>query len=89
VIDWDVHHGNGTQSGFYDRSDVLTISMHMPLGALSDNHAETGEIDELGEGAGLGFNFNIPLPYGSGDQAYADVMKRLVKPVVKEFGPET
>ena len=88
VIDWDVHHGNGTQSGFYDRPEVLTISMHMPLGAWSDNHPETGEIDELGEGDGLGFNLNIPLPYGSGDRAYADVMKRLVRPAVREFGPD-
>ena len=38
VIDWDVHHGNGTQSGFYERSDVLTISMHMPLGSWNRNN---------------------------------------------------
>ena len=50
VIDWDVHHGNGTQSGFYHRSDVLTISMHMPLGSWNANHPESGEVDEVGEG---------------------------------------
>lgn len=88
VIDWDVHHGNGTQSGFYDRNDVLTISMHMPLGAWSDNHPETGEVSETGSGAGQGFNFNIPLPYGSGDQAYARAMDELVRPVVAEFAPD-
>ena len=88
VIDWDVHHGNGTQSGFYDRSDVLTISMHMPLGSWGRNHPETGEVDEIGSGEGFGFNFNIPLPYGSGDQAYAEVMEQLVRPTVSEFNPD-
>jgi acetoin utilization deacetylase AcuC-like enzyme len=88
VIDWDVHHGNGTQSGFYDRSDALTISMHMPLGAWGPNHPETGAVDEVGEGAGLGFNFNIPLPYGTGDQAYRAVMEELVRPAVDGFSPQ-
>ena len=88
VIDWDVHHGNGTQSGFYDRPDILTISMHMPLGAWGINHPETGDVDEIGHAEGTGFNFNIPLPYGSGDQAYAAAMDRLVRPVVQEFGPD-
>ena len=88
VIDWDVHHGNGTQSGFYDRPDVLTISMHMPLGSWGENHPETGEIDELGEGEGHGFNLNIPLPYGSGNEAYAEVMQRLVRPAISRFEPD-
>jgi acetoin utilization deacetylase AcuC-like enzyme len=88
VIDWDVHHGNGTQSGFYDRNDVLTISMHMPLGSWGPNHPETGEVDEIGDGDGKGFNFNIPLPYGSGDRAYAKAMEELVSPVVRQFDPD-
>jgi acetoin utilization deacetylase AcuC-like enzyme len=88
VIDWDVHHGNGTQAGFYDRSDVLTLSMHMPLGSWGKNHPETGEVDEIGMNDGKGFNVNIPLPYGSGDQAYAAVMEQLVKPTVSEFNPD-
>ena len=88
VIDWDVHHGNGTQSGFYDRSNVLTISMHMPLGSWGENHPETGEIDEVGEGDGKGYNFNIPLPYGTGDQAYREAMETLVRPAVIEFDPD-
>jgi acetoin utilization deacetylase AcuC-like enzyme len=88
VIDWDVHHGNGTQSGFYDRAEVLTISMHMPLGSWGPNHPETGEIDEIGEGDGAGFNINIPLPYGSGDIAYAAAMRELVVPRVTEFAPD-
>lgn len=88
VIDWDVHHGNGTQSGFYDRSDVLTISMHMPLGSWGPNHPETGEVDEIGEGDGVGFNFNIPLPYGTGDLAYRSVMEELVRPAIDDFNPQ-
>jgi acetoin utilization deacetylase AcuC-like enzyme len=88
VIDWDVHHGNGTQSGFYDRPDVLTVSMHMPLGSWGKNHPETGDVDEIGEGDGKGCNFNIPLPYGSGDRAYAAAMKQLVRPAVAAFDPD-
>lgn len=88
VIDWDVHHGNGTQSGFYDRADVLTVSMHMPLGSWGENHPENGEIEEIGDGDGKGFNFNIPLPYGSGDKAYAAAMDELVRPAVRNFDPD-
>lgn len=88
VIDWDVHHGNGTQSGFYDRADVLTVSMHMPLGAWGQNHPELGTVDETGTGDGKGYNFNIPLPYGSGDQAYAKAMRELVAPAVRSFEPD-
>ena len=88
VIDWDVHHGNGTQSGFYDRPDVLTISIHMPLGSWGANHPETGEVEEIGDGDGKGFNMNIPMPYGSGDQAYVKVMQELVGPTVSRFNPD-
>ncbi len=88
VIDWDVHHGNGTQSGFYDRDDVLTISMHMPLGSWGENHPETGDVDEIGDGAGKGYNLNIPLLYGSGDQAYVAAMEQVVCPAVRDFDPD-
>jgi len=88
VIDWDVHHGNGTQSGFYDRAGVLTISMHMPLGSWGRNHPETGEVDEIGHADGKGFNLNIPLPYGSGDKVYGAAMELLVGPVVRNFEPD-
>ena len=88
VIDWDTHHGNGTQSGFFDRSDVFTISMHMPLGAWGENHPETGEVDEIGSGAGEGFNLNVPLPYGTGDIGYAAAMEEVVMPAVRAFNPD-
>ncbi|MEZ5498840.1 MAG: class II histone deacetylase [Steroidobacteraceae bacterium] len=84
VVDWDVHHGNGTQSIFYDRSDVLTISIHQencfPPGY-------TGEQD-VGTGAGTGFNCNIPLPAGSGHQTYIEAMEKIVVARLEAFKPE-
>jgi len=88
VLDWDVHHGNGTQTGFYDRDDVFTISIHMPLGSWGENHPESGEADEVGQGAGKGYNLNIPLPYGSGDIVYQAVIDQLVKPALDRFKPD-
>ena len=87
VIDWDVHHGNGTQTGFYDRSDVLTISMHMNHGTWGPNHPETGLPDEIGSGAGVGFNRNVSLPYGVGDSCYEAALTDLVTPLIDDFKP--
>ncbi len=81
VIDWDVHHGNGTEAIFLDRDDVLTISIHQDRCYPHD----TGGTDVVGEGAGAGFNMNIPLPPGCGHKAYVDVMERLVVPKLKAF----
>ncbi len=88
VIDWDVHHGNGTQQGFYQDAQVLTISMHMNHGAWGDTHPQSGDVDEAGDGAGLGKNLNIPMPYGSGDRAYLRVFDEVVAPAVREHRPE-
>jgi acetoin utilization deacetylase AcuC-like enzyme len=84
VIDWDVHHGNGTQAAFYADPDVLTISIHQ------DNlfPANSGSLDERGEGSGLGFNLNLPLPPGCGNGAYLDAMRRVVMPALDRFRPE-
>ena len=87
VIDWDVHHGNGTQTGFYDRSDVLTISMHMNHGSWGPNHPELGLADEIGSGAGVGFNRNVPLPYGVGNDCYEAILIDLVTPLIDDFAP--
>ncbi|WP_405801187.1 hypothetical protein [Streptomyces sp. NBC_01506] len=87
VIDWDVHHGNGTQEIFYDRPDVLTVSLHMAHGAWGRTHPQTGSPDELGRGAGTGHNINIELPVGSGDRAYADAIERIVWPVLRRYRP--
>jgi acetoin utilization deacetylase AcuC-like enzyme len=87
VIDWDVHHGNGTQAGFYDRPDVLTISLHMNHGSWGPNHPQMGTANEVGSGAGLGFNRNVPLPYGVGNDCYEAVLRDLVTPLIDDFSP--
>ena len=88
VIDWDVHHGNGTQEGFYHRADVLTVSIHMDHGAWGDSHPQTGDVDETGAHGGEGFNLNLPLPFGAGDHAYALAFERCIAPVVRKFAPD-
>jgi acetoin utilization deacetylase AcuC-like enzyme len=88
VLDWDVHHGNGTQECFYDRADVLTVSLHMRHGAWSDAHPQTGAPDEVGSGAGEGRNVNIELPPGTGDGGYLRAFERVVVPVVDSFAPD-
>lgn len=84
VIDWDVHHGNGTEAIYLDRSDVFTISIHQEHCYPQD----TGDIEQQGEGAGKGANMNIPLPPGCGHAAYLEVMERLIKPKLEAFEPE-
>lgn len=84
VIDWDVHHGNGTQHNFWQRSDVLTISLHQD-GCFPPGYS--GEEDR-GAGAGSGFNLNIPLLPGSGHDAYQYAMEQLVAPALEAFRPE-
>ena len=88
IVDWDVHHGNGTQEGFYARNDVLTISLHMDHGSWGASHPQTGGVEETGKGAGEGFNLNLPLPFGAGDRAYALAFERCVEPIVRKFGPD-
>ncbi|MDH3520290.1 MAG: histone deacetylase [Myxococcales bacterium] len=88
VIDWDVHHGNGTQEGFYADPDVFTVSFHMDHGAWGPAHLQTGAPEEAGRGAGRGANLNVALPFGSGDAAYHAAFDRLVAPALEAFGPE-
>ena len=87
IIDWDVHHGNGTQECFYDRGDVLACSLHMPHGSWGPAHPQTGSTLEAGIGEGAGYNVNIELAYGSGDMAYASAMQRVVSPILDHFRP--
>ncbi len=84
VVDWDVHHGNGTEQAFYERDDVLTISLHQDHLYPED----TGEVDKLGAGAGEGFNLNLPLPPGCGGGAYLAAMERVVVPALRAFEPD-
>ena len=83
-VDWDVHHGNGTQSAFYDDPRALTISIHQ------DNcfPPDSGHIHERGDGDGKGFNINIPLPPGSGVGAYEAAFDQIVIPALDAFKPE-
>jgi acetoin utilization deacetylase AcuC-like enzyme len=84
IVDWDVHHGNGTQDAFYADSGVLTISIHQD-GRFP---ATTGTLAERGAGDGVGTNLNVPLPPGSGDGAYRACIERVVVPAVERFRPD-
>jgi acetoin utilization deacetylase AcuC-like enzyme len=84
VVDWDVHHGNGTQVAFYEDPDVLTISIHQSGGFPHGS----GRLEETGAGAGAGANLNIPLPPGCGTGAYVAAFERVVVSALRRFGPE-
>lgn len=89
VLDWDVHHGNGTQEIFYDREDVLTISVHNDHWSWNpEAHPQTGDTDEHGIGRGEGYNVNVPLPPGTGDDGYLATVDRLVEPILKQYEPD-
>lgn len=74
ILDVDVHHGNGTQGIFYERSDVLTVSIHRDPIAYYPFY--WGHAHELGTGQGLGFNMNVPLPKGTGDDDFIAALDR-------------
>ena len=84
TVDWDVHHGNGTQTVFYDDPSVLTISVHQ------DNlyPPDSGGCEENGAGQGKGCNINIPLPPGCGNGAYLEAFRRVVIPALHRFKPQ-
>jgi acetoin utilization deacetylase AcuC-like enzyme/GNAT superfamily N-acetyltransferase len=84
VLDVDFHHGNGTQDIFYDRSDVLTLSIHGDPSYAYPYFA--GFVDERGEGAGDGFNHNFPLPEGIGDDEYLQTLAQALA-VIERFAP--
>jgi acetoin utilization deacetylase AcuC-like enzyme len=84
TIDWDVHHGNGTQKAFYTDPNVLTMSIHQDRWYPHDS----GLVQEIGEGPGEGYNINIPLPPGSGHGAYIATIERVVVPALRAFRPE-
>jgi acetoin utilization deacetylase AcuC-like enzyme len=82
ILDWDVHHGNGTQDIFYANGDVLYLSVHQ-----SPFYPGTGRAGEVGEGEGLGLTVNVPLPARSGENLYAAAFAGIFLPVLREFGP--
>jgi acetoin utilization deacetylase AcuC-like enzyme len=83
IVDWDVHHGNGTQDAFYASDQVLFCSVHQwPF------YPGTGDADEQGEGAGEGYTVNVALRAGRSDDDYLAVVDRLFLPALKAFEPE-
>jgi acetoin utilization deacetylase AcuC-like enzyme len=84
LLDIDYHAGNGTQEIFYDRSDVLTISIHAD--PAYEYPYYSGYVDETGSGDGLGYHKNHPLPFGTADDAYLDTLRQALA-TVREFSP--
>ncbi len=84
VIDWDVHHGNGTQAIYWNRADVLTISLHQ----ANCYPTNSGAVTERGGGAGQGANINVPLLPGGGHVSYLAAMDRIVLPALDRFRPD-
>jgi acetoin utilization deacetylase AcuC-like enzyme len=83
IVDLDQHHGNGTQDIFWQRGDVLFISLHQ-----YPHYPGTGNVHEIGSGSGKGTTANFPMPPMSGDQAYLTVMKEAIIPLLDRFIPE-
>ena len=82
IVDYDAHHGNGTQDIFYRDPRVLFVSFHQwPC------YPGTGRVDETGEDEGLGTTVNIPLPAGATGDVYVAAWERVVMPAVDAFGP--
>jgi acetoin utilization deacetylase AcuC-like enzyme len=84
IVDWDVHHGNGTQNSFFEDPRVLYISTHR----YGFFYPGTGSANEVGRGKGEGFNVNVPLPTGCDDSVYGVFFESLVKPIALEYRPQ-
>ena len=83
VVDWDLHHGNGTEHVFYARRDVMYFSTHqIPL------YPGTGAVRSFGRDDGYGYNLNVPLLAGKGDADYLHIFERILAPVAAQFKPE-
>jgi acetoin utilization deacetylase AcuC-like enzyme len=83
IVDWDLHHGNGTQKAFYEDPGVLFFSSHQ-----YPYYPGTGNFNETGSGPGKGFIVNAPLPTGFGDAEYISIYDRILKPIALEYQPE-
>ena len=83
VVDWDVHHGNGTNALFHDSPEVLFVSMHQyPF------WPGTGALTDVGEGAGEGYSINLPVPAGTGEAAFLSLLEHVVAPAARQYGPD-
>ncbi len=83
IIDWDLHHGNGTQEIFYDSAEVLYASTHQ-----YPHYPGTGSMQEVGAGEGLGYTVNAPMPAEFGDGEYLRVFDELIIPIGRAFKPQ-
>jgi len=83
IVDWDLHHGNGTQHSFYDNSQILYFSTHQ-----YPYYPGTGNFGEVGEGKGKGFTINVPLQPGAGDEEYSTIFREILIPIAREFSPD-
>jgi acetoin utilization deacetylase AcuC-like enzyme len=83
IVDWDIHHGNGTQNSFFSRSDVLYFSTHQ-----FPHYPGTGHWSEVGSGKGEGFTVNVPLSGGKTDDDFLFVYRKLLLPIAESFEPE-
>ncbi len=83
IVDWDVHHGNGTQHSFEDDPSILFFSTHQ-----FPHYPGTGRGTERGTGAGEGFTINVPMEAGEGDEEYHEVFRKVLVPAADEFEPE-
>ncbi len=83
IVDWDVHHGNGTQDIFYNDPRVLYVSLHQ-----SPLYPGTGALEETGAGKARGTTLNVPLPPATGDVSYRRAFETLVGPALERFAPD-
>jgi len=83
ILDWDVHHGNGTQHSFEDDPSVLYVSTHQ-----FPYYPGTGAASETGHGRGAGYTINVPMPAGCGDAEYVGVCQRILVPAARRFRPD-
>jgi acetoin utilization deacetylase AcuC-like enzyme len=83
IVDWDVHHGNGTQRSFYADKQVLYVSLHQ-----YPHYPGTGAVNEAGVADGVGYTVNIPFPGGYGDDEYAAAFRRVIEPIGRQFAPQ-
>jgi acetoin utilization deacetylase AcuC-like enzyme len=83
ILDWDVHHGNGTAEAFRRRSDVLFASIHE-----SGIYPGTGSLSDVGSGPGEGYTINLPVPAGSEEDLWLSLLEHIVLPVAEAFEPE-
>ncbi len=83
IVDWDLHHGNGTEAIFYDDPSVLYVSLHQ-----SPLYPGTGAATDIGRGAGLGYTVNVPFAPGTGDEGYLLAVDEIITPILRQYAPQ-